>query len=72
LGKPWDPLALNTWLGGQMDTCSSREAVATLQPGASGWVICFHGEEGTLLGQAEALAPARKGIINSVEAVSLD
>ena len=55
-----------------MDTCSSREAVATLKPGASSRVICFQGEEGTLLGQAEALAPARKGIINSVEAVSLD
>ena len=52
--------------------CSDREVVATLKPGASGRVMCFHDVEGILPGQAEALAPARKGIINSVDAVSLD
>lgn len=46
--------------------------MATLKPVGTGRVMCAHGGEGTWPGQAEALVPARKGIINSVDAVSLD
>lgn len=59
-------------LGGWANTCSDREAMATLKPVGTGRVMCAHGGEGTWPGQAEALVPARKGIINSVDAVSLD
>lgn len=57
------------WLA---NLCSNRETAVILKPVVSLRAISFRGKEETSPGQAEALASARKSIINSVDVVSLD